>query len=94
MPPTSLKTLFEAYTGKWPNIEAFRVLSSPVIAKLPGKHPAKLHPHTSRGTFLGYTATERNIYYQEHQTKWIKIATHVSLNEAAFTLPKTSLSPT
>ncbi len=42
------------------------------------------------GIFLGFTATEHNIYYQDTASKRIKIATHVSFDEAGYTLPNTT----
>lgn len=35
-----------------------------------------------------------NIYFRDNTTKKIKIATHITFDEAGFTVPKTSLSPT
>lgn len=37
-------------------------LGCPIITENPGKHPAKWFMHTSAGIFLGYTATDKNIY--------------------------------
>jgi hypothetical protein len=42
------------------------------------------------GIFLGFTATEQSIYYQDTTSKCIKIATHVSFDEAGYTLPTTA----
>jgi len=61
--------------------------------RLPGRRPAKLDNHTASGIFLGYTATDHNVYYRDTQTGKIKIATHVTFDEAGFTVPKAMLSP-
>ena len=83
-----------AYTGKRPQISTLRVFGSPVVSRLPGKRPAKLDAHTAVGIFLGYTATHKNIYYKDTTSGKIKIATHVTFDEAGFTLPQAALSPT
>ncbi len=81
-------TPYQAYTGVKPNIEKLRVFGCPVVARLPGKHPAKLDIHAVMGIFLGYTATENNIYYQDAVTKKIKIATNIAFDESGYTILK------
>jgi dUTP pyrophosphatase len=88
------KTPYQACTGNRPDITKLRIFGSPVVCCLPGKRPAKLDTHAASGTFLGFTATENNIYYQDHITKHIKVATHVTFNEAGYTLPPGALSHT
>lgn len=80
-------TPYEAWSGKKPNVSKLRIFGSPVIVRLPGPRPAKLDHHTTHGLFLGYTATDHNIYYQDYKTKRVKIATHVTFDEAGYTLP-------
>jgi dUTP pyrophosphatase len=82
-------TPYQAYTGTKPIIKKLRVFGCPVVARLPGKRPAKLDNHAAMGIFLGFTATEHNIYYQDIVTKKIKIATHIAFYEAGYTIPKT-----
>ena len=62
----------------------------PITVRLPGKRPAKLDTHATKGIFLGFTATENNVYYLDSRSKKIKIATHVTFDEAGFTLPDVS----
>ena len=45
------------------------------------------------GIFLGYTATEKNIYVQSEKTKKIHIALHKSFDEAYMTDPTGTLPP-
>jgi dUTP pyrophosphatase len=91
LPHTAITmTPYQAYTGNRPNISKLRVFGSPVICRSPGKRPAKLDIHAVTGIFLGFTATEQNIYYQDTTSKCIKIATHVSFDEAGYTLPNTT----
>lgn len=56
-----------------------------MVVWLPGKRAAKLDANTASGIFLGYTATDDNIYYQDYTTKKIKVATHVSFDKAGYT---------
>jgi len=80
-------TPHEAYTGTKPNIKKLRIFGCPVVCPLPGKQPSKLDTHAATGIFLGYTATENNIYYQDTQTKRIKIATHMMFDEVGYVVP-------
>ena len=50
----------------------------------PGKRPAKLDHHTSNGTFLGYTATTKNVYYIDDDTNNVKNGTHALFDDAHF----------
>jgi len=63
------------------------------LLKKPGKHPAKFDHHMSSSIFLGHTATDNNVYYQDNKTRRIKIATHVQFDEASVTLPRSEVSP-
>jgi len=87
-------TPHQAYTGKRPDISSLRVFGSPIVAQLPGCRPAKLDSHTTTGIFLGYTGTEKNVYYHDSTSGKIKIAMHITFDEAGFTVPKLSLTPT
>jgi len=87
------ETPFFSWSGKKPSAKHLRVFGCPVIVKLPGPKPAKLDHHTAHGIFLGYTATDHNIYYQDFKTRRIKIATHVKFDEAGWTLPTSELPP-
>jgi hypothetical protein len=64
-------TPYVLYTGNKPNGKHVRVFGCRVVTKLPGKRPAKLDSHTSAGIVLGYTATDKNIHYQDDITKEI-----------------------
>jgi dUTP pyrophosphatase len=81
------KTPYEAYTGNRPNLKHLRIFGSPITARNPGRRPAKLDIHASHGIFLGYTATHRNVYYLDSNTKKVKISMHVIFDEAGYTLP-------
>lgn len=94
LPHTAINdTPMHIYTGKRPSAKHLRVFGCPIIVKLPGKRPAKLDLHTCSGIFLGYTATDKNIYYRDTQTHRIKITTHCTFDEAAMTIPTKDKSP-
>jgi hypothetical protein len=61
-------TPYQAYTGKRPNIRLIHTFGSPVVARLSGCQLPKLDAHTATGIFLGFTATENNIYYRDNTT--------------------------
>jgi hypothetical protein len=81
-------TPYHCYTGSRPSAKNLRVFGCPVIAKNPGKRATKLDLNTSTGIFLGYTATDKNIYYMDNNTKRLKISTHCIFEEASMTLPE------
>jgi dUTP pyrophosphatase len=85
-------TPYEAYTGKRPNLTKLRLFGCPLVARKPGRRPAKVDIHAARGIFLGYTATDNNVYYKDDLTKRIKVATHVTFDEAGYTIPENSRS--
>jgi hypothetical protein len=86
-------TPYQAYTGKKPNLKHLRIFGSPVVSRLPSRRPAKLDSHTSGGIFLGFTATSHNIYYRDSETKCIKIATHITFDEARYSVPTHAQTP-
>ena len=51
-----------------------------------GKRPTKLDHHISNGTFVGYTATTKNMYYIDDATNTVKNGTHALFDEAHFTV--------
>lgn len=60
---------YQAYTGKKPNLKHVRLFGCPVTVRNPGRRPAKLDIHATTGIFLGFTATNKNIYYIDNTTK-------------------------
>ncbi len=87
-------TPYQAYTGRKPNLQHLRIFGSPIVSRLPGRRPAKLDHHIAEGIFLGYTATSRNVYYRDNNTRKVKIATHVTFDEAGYTLNPAQRNPT
>jgi len=81
-----------AYTGKRPNAKRLRVFGCPIVVRHQTRK-AKLDLNTSAGTFLGYTATDKNVVYRDSVTGHFKTATHVVFDEAGMTLPAAERSP-
>jgi dUTP pyrophosphatase len=84
---------YTMYTGVKPSAKRLRVFGCPIIVRNVGPRPAKLDLNTTVGTFLGYTATDKNVIYMDSVTKKIKTATHVIFDEAGYTLPAVQLTP-
>lgn len=90
---TTNKTPYYSYTSKHPDASNLRIWGCCIFALLPGQQPKIFDIHTTTRIFLGYTATDKNIIYQEHHTKKIKTATHCTFDEAMLTTPRAHLSP-
>lgn len=52
------------------------------------KFPKLDHKNTN-GIFLGFTATDNNIYFEDDDTGQVLISTHVMFNEAHLSVPNT-----
>ena len=78
------KTPFECLTGLKPDLSTLKVWGCKLLARKPGKRPAKLDHHTSEGIFLNYTATSKNVVYLDINTGREKIASNVVFDEANF----------
>ena len=80
-----LKTPFEAYTGRIPDLSSLKIFGCPVTVKKPGRRATKLANHSYRGIFLEFVNTSDNIRYYDTKTKRIKIGSHVIFDEGHFT---------
>ena len=69
-------TPIEAYTGKRPNCSNIRVFGCKLVTRQTGLRPAKLDDHVFVGTFLHYSATDRNVYYIDSSTCVINNSRH------------------
>ena len=81
-------TPYQMLTGKKPDISRLRVFGSRVCARIPGasKFP-KLDQKNTNGIFLGYTATDHNIYFEDDDSGQVLISTHVMFDEAHLSTP-------
>ena len=80
-------TPYEKMTGNKPDLSHLRIFGCRVFAKNPGKRPNKLDHHSSKGIFLGFTASTKNTHYLDESTGNIKQATNIIFDEACMTLP-------
>ena len=88
IPHTALNmSPFQAFTGRKPDLSNLRIFGSRVFARKPGKRPAKLDHHTSKGIFLSHTATSGNVNFIDDATGLIMNGTHVMFDEAHMTVP-------
>ena len=80
-------TPFQGYTGRRPDLSSLRVFGSYVTVKHPRDRRYKLdQEHTTTGTFLGFSATDRNIIFEDGTTGEEKTARHVIFDEAFFSV--------
>ncbi len=86
------RTPYEAFTGTKPDVSHLRIFGSTLYARNTGRRSAKLDSHTSIGTFLGFSATPKNVIYIDNNTAQVKIAHHVIFDEAQMTLAQKNTS--
>lgn len=92
LPHTSISsTPYQKLTGKKPNLSKLRIFGSRVCARIPGasKFPKLDHKNTN-GIFLGYTATDKNIYFEDDTTQKVLISTHALFDEAHLSVTNTT----
>ena len=71
-----LVTPIDAYTGTLYNHSDIRVFGCKLVTRQTGLRPSKLDNHVFVGTFLHYSATDRNMYYIDNATGAIKNSRH------------------
>ena len=76
---------YQRFHGRKPDLCHLRVFGSSVTVKTPGvKHTKLDNRNTTSGIFLGFTATDRNIIFEDYITKEIKTVTHAIFDEAHY----------
>lgn len=65
-------TLYKVWYGVQSDLQQLKVFGSWVEVNHAGKHCAKLDWHDLQGIFLGYTATDANIWYLDLQSRVVK----------------------
>ena len=84
LPRSSIpSTPYEILTVKRPNVSKLRMFGSRLCARIPGagKFPKLDHTNTN-GIFLGFTATDNNIYFEDDDSGKVLIITYVLFDEA------------
>jgi len=78
-------TPFERYTIRRPDFSHLRVVGSHVTVKQPRVRNGKLDPnHTTTCIFLGFTATDRTIWFEDAAIGELKSAHHAVFDEAHY----------
>ena len=80
-------TPFQAFTGRRPDLSRLRIFGSRIYARDTGQRKAKLDHHTTEGIFVGFTATDRNVYYIDDATGSVRTGQHIIFDEAHMTVP-------
>ena len=80
--------MYERLTGSKPDVSRMRIIGSRVCARMPGadKFP-KLDHRNTNGVFLGYTATDKNIYVEDDTSQRVLTIKHVLFGEAHLSVP-------
>lgn len=71
-----MKTPFEAWYGRPPDLSHLRLFGSRVCVRRTGRRRAKLDRHDFTGLFLGFTVTDQNIRYLDINTGIVKTSHH------------------
>jgi len=88
LPHKSISTTpMDEYTGNILNLAYLKVFGNYVTSKNPGKHPTKLAKHVSHSICLGFTATNRNVIFQESISNQIKRARYVLCEKPYYNRP-------
>ena len=75
-------TPYEAWTGLKPDLSRLKIFGSRVCVKGTGHRRAKLDYHDFRGIFLGYSASDHNIWYIDLDSAIVKLSHHAVFDEA------------
>ena len=80
-------TPFQAFTGRRPDLSQLKIFGSQVYARELGQQKAKLDHHTAEGIFVGFTATDCNVYFINDETGTVQTGQHVIFDKAYMTVP-------
>jgi hypothetical protein len=81
------KTPFEGWHGHKPNVTHLKTFGSRMCIKRTGSQCSKLDRHDFTGIFLGYTATDQNIFYLDTSSGVVKSCHHAVFDEAWYLQP-------
>jgi hypothetical protein len=81
------KTPFKGWHGCKPDVTHLKTFGSCVCVKRMGSRHSKLDLHDFTGIFLGYTATDQNIFYLDTSSCVVKSFHHAVFNEAWYLQP-------
>ena len=82
------KSPYEAFTGQKPNLTSMRIFGSRIVAQSPRSKTGKLDTNNvATGIFVGFTGTDKNVYYIDDKTKRTKIGSWIEFDEAHYSVP-------
>ncbi len=81
------KTPFKGWHGHKPDVTRLKMFGSHVCIKQTGSRRSKLDHHDFTGIFLGYTATDQNIFYLDTSSSVVKSCHHALFDEAWYLQP-------
>ena len=84
---------YQAMYNKQPDLATLKIFGSRCFYKHTKTNQKDLDLAGKEGTFLGYTATNKNIYVKSKQTDKIHIALHKTFDEAGVTVEESELPP-
>jgi hypothetical protein len=76
------KTPYEGWTGIKPELDHLRTFGALVMARKPGKRPAKADRHTAHGVLLGFRSSTKHVRYFDLTTNREKLSSHHVIDEA------------
>ena len=86
-------TPFQALHHTQPDLSKLKIFGAKCFFKHTKTNQKDLDIPGEEGIFLGYTATEKNVYVQSTKTNHIHIALHKSFDEAHMTTPSNTIPP-
>jgi hypothetical protein len=78
------KTPFKGWHGHKPNVTHLKTFGSRVCVKRTGSRCSKLDHHDFTGIFLGYTATDQNIFYLDTSSSVVKSCHYAVFDKACY----------
>lgn len=89
LPHQSIKmSPYQAFTGKVPDMTGIRIFGSRVVTHNTQQRSGKLDMNNiNQGIFVGFTNTQKNVYYIDDTTRKVKIGSFVEFDEAHMSVP-------
>ena len=84
---------YQAMHNRQPNLSGLKIFGSKCFYKHTKTNQKDLDITGEEGIFLGYTATDKNIYVKSKRTRKIHIALHKSFDEAGVTMEENEKTP-
>ena len=86
-------TPFQKLRHAPPDLKHLRVFGSKVYYKHTKKNKKNMDISTDHGVFLGYTATNKNVYIKSPSSSTVLVGTHTSFDESHMSTPSADQPP-